>query len=376
VGGLSGFAGSNYITQLPGRPTAPFVPDITFANPFPTSLAAAGGVSPHPTLYSMQRDFKNAAIQQWNVTLEHQFGHNWAARVTYAGSQSHHLQWFFGDFNVPRTQTPNVPIQDQRPYQPWAVINSSRSGASQNFEQLQLEATKRFSQGFLFQAEYAWTRSLDNAEYSGGPQNPNFPGLDYGNSTGILRHRLVFNYLWELPFGRGKHWGSGIHPATDAVLGGWQLSGISTYQTGSPFSVPFSVPSSFTGWWGGRADHVSGDDYAKGSGHDIISGVPWFNTSAFAPPKPWTWGNSARNLLFGPGSWNWDMSLQKVFRAKERFRFQVRGDFLNAFNHFNLGNPGNTIADTRDGGLPIATSGKILGGSGSRVIQIGAKLMF
>jgi hypothetical protein len=70
------------------------------------------------------------------------------------------------------------------------------------------------------------------------------------------------------------------------------------------------------------------------------------------------------------------MSLGKVFRAKERFRFQVRGDFLNAFNHFNLGNPSNTIADTRDGGLPIANSGKIFGGSGSRVIQIGAKLMF
>jgi len=376
VGGLSGFAGSNYITQLPGKPTAPFLPDVTFANPFPASLAAASGAAAHPTLYSMQRDFKNGVIQQWNATLEHQFAGDWAARATYAGSQSHHLQWFFGDLNVPRTQTPNVPIQDQRPYQPWAVINSTRSGASQNFGQLQLEVTKRFSSGFFMQAEYAWTRSLDNLESSGGPQNPNFPGLDYGNSSGILRHKLVVDYMWSLPFGRGQHWGTGMNRAVDAVLGGWQLSGITTYQTGSPFSVSFSVPASITGWWGGRADHVSSNDYARGSGHDIINGVSWFNTGAFAPPQPWTWGNGARNLLFGPGSWNWDMSLQKVFRVTERAHLQVRSDFLDAFNHFNLGNPSATIADTRDGGLPIATAGKIFGGSGSRVIQVGARISF
>jgi hypothetical protein len=376
VGGLSGFAGSNYITQLPGRPTAPFVPDITFSNPFPASLGSASGAAAHPTLYSMQRDFKNGVIQQWNATLEHQFAGNWAARATYAGSQSHHLQWFFGDLNVPRTQTPNTPTQDQRPYQPWAVINSTRSGASQNFGQLQLEVTKRFSSGFFMQAEYAWTRSLDNLESSGGPQNPNFPGLDYGNSSGIVRHKLVVNYMWTLPFGRGQHWGSGINRAVDAVLGGWQLSGITAYQTGTPFSVSFSVPASITGWWGGRADHVSGNDYAKGSGHDIINGVPWFNTGAFAPPQQWTWGNGARNLLFGPGNWNWDMSLQKVFKVTERARLQFRSDFLDAFNHFNLGNPSTAIADTRDGGLPIATSGKIFGGGGSRVIQVGAKIMF
>jgi hypothetical protein len=182
--------------------------------------------------------------------------------------------------------------------------------------------------------------------------------------------------MWSLPFGRGQHWGGGMNRAMDAVVGGWQLSGITTYQTGSPFSVSFSTPASVTGWWGGRADHVSGNDYAKGSGHDIISGVSWFNTGAFAPPQPWTWGNGARNLLFGPGSWNWDISAQKVFKVTERARLQFRSDFLDAFNHFNLGNPSAAIADTRDGGLPIATSGKIFGGSGSRVIQVGARISF
>ncbi len=379
VGGLGGFAGSNYNTQITGNLKAPFLPDITFANPFPASLSAGTGVSANPTLYAMQRDFKNGVIQQWNATLEHQFTSNWAGRVTYAGSQSHHLQWFFGDINVPMKQTPNVSIQNQRPYQPWGAITATRSGASQNFNQLQVEANKRFSNGFMLQVEYSWTRSLDNLESSGGPQNPNFPGLDYGNSTSIRPHSLIFNYVYELPVGRNKQFLSNMNKVADEIFGGWQVSGISTYQSGVPFSVSFAVPSNYTGWWGGRADRLAGSDaYAnQGSGHDIISGVQWFNPAAFAPPTPWTWGNSARNSVWGPGLWNWDISLSKSFALGERVRLQLRGDGLNAFNHFNLANPTAAIADTRDGGVPSTTAGKIYGGVGnSRVIQVSGKIIF
>jgi hypothetical protein len=108
----------------------------------------------------------------------------------------------------------------------------------------------------------------------------------------------------------------------------------------------------------------------------VINGVQWFNPAAFAPPQPWQWGNSERNIIFGPGRINWDIGLQKTFAIVEAHRLQVRADFLDAFNHFNLGAPSATIADTRDGGLPNVTAGKIFGGSGSRVIQFGLKYMF
>jgi hypothetical protein len=382
LGGLGGFPGAAYSTALPGKPATQFLPDITFSNPFPASLSSSGGVSAHPGLYAMQRDFKNAAVQQWNATVEHQFTDNWAARATYAGSQTHHLQWFFGDINVPATQTPNVPIQNQRPYQPWGAILATRSGASQNMNQLQLEATKRFSGGFMFQAEYQWTRSLDNVDPVYGPMNPTYPGLDYGNSSNIRRHVLVFNYVYELPFGHGKPILSGISKWADGVIGGWQVSGITTYETGIPFSVGFALPSNYVGWWSptgvtNRADVVAGANlYNQGSGHDIINGVPWFNTSAYAPPQPWTYGNSARNMLFGPGFWNWDISMAKNFKVRERLGLQLRGDFLDAFNHFNLGGPNSTIADTRDGGPANVQSGRIYGGSGSRVVQVGARFTF
>jgi hypothetical protein len=375
---LTGFASATYNTELPGKPTAPFLPDITFNNPFPASQSTASGASLHPNIYSVQRDLKHARSQQWTATMEHQFSQQWATRITYAGNQTHHISWFFGDFNVPVVQQPNVATQNQRPYQPWAVIDSTRSGASQNFEQLQLEATKRFSGGSTFQAQYSWTRSLDNVDSSGGPMIPAYPGLDYGNSSGIRRHSLVAHYVYQVPIGRGKRYFSSMGRWLDAAVGGWQISGITSYLTGAPFSVSFAVPSNFVGWWGGRASLVPGADlYAnQGSGHNIVNGVQWFNPAAFAAPAPFTWGNSSRNMLFGPGSYNWDASMAKSFSATEKIKLQLRGDFLNALNHFNLSNPSATIADTRDGGVNSALAGKSTGGTGSRVIQVGARITF
>jgi hypothetical protein len=138
------------------------------------------------------------------------------------------------------------------------------------------------------------------------------------------------------------------------------------------------VPSSIVGWWGGRADAVQGGEIYAGQSHshDVVKGVPWFNPGAFAPPQPWQWGNSERNSVYGPGSWNWDIGVQKAIAITERRRVQIRADFLDAFNHFNPGSPSGTIADTRDGGLPNPNSGKIFGGGGNRVIQLGMKYQF
>jgi hypothetical protein len=164
----------------------------------------------------------------------------------------------------------------------------------------------------------------------------------------------------------------------DRVIGGWSVSGISSYRTGAPFSVNFTVPASVIGWWGGRADAVQGGSIYAGqsTSHDVIKGVQWFNTGAFAPPQPWQWGNAERNSVYGPGSWNWDIGVQKLIAITEQHRLQVRADFLDAFNHFNLGTPSSTIADTRDGGSPNASAGKIFTGSGNRIVQLGLKYVF
>jgi hypothetical protein len=377
VGGLGGYASATYNTLLSGSSPVGYQPDITFANPFPAALQKVAGAAPNPTLYSMQRDFENPMEQQWDLTLEHEFTSNWSTRISYVGAKTTHVQWFFADYNIPKVQIPNETTQQQRPFQPWATIDSTRSGAIQYMNQLQLEATRRFANGFSFQAEYQWTRSLDNVEASGGLQNPNFARQDYGNSTSLRRHVLVFNYIYELPFGKGKHFLANPGRVGNALIGGWQVTGITTYETGTPYSLSFSVPSSKIGWWGGRPDQVGSNLYAgKSNSHNVIAGVPWFNASAFAAPQPWAWGDAPRNNMFGPGTVNWDISALKRFQVMEHMKLELRGDFLNAFNHFTPSNPSTTVGDTRDGGTAVTTTGNIYSGSGSRIIQVGARILF
>jgi len=371
--------GPSFSSNLPGTPPAGgYLPDLTLANPFPT--AGGGAPAANPIVYETPRDYRNPRQQQWALTLEQQIGQDWSARASYVGSQVQHLYWYAFNINQPAVQQPNVVLQNQRPYQPWANINYNASGGLQNFGQLQLELMKRFSRGLSLQFEYNWTHSLDDVPNAGTLNNPYCYMCDYGNSDSIPRQRLAFNYVYELPFGANRRW-LNRRGVTEALFGGWELAGITTYVTGAPFSVSFNVPTNIVGWWGGRPDAVAGAglyDGKNGSSHDIVSGVPWFNPAAFAPPQKWTYGNASRNSVYGPGSENWDVSLMKTFffRGENGLRLQVRTDWFDAFNHFNLGGPGAAIGDTRDGGLPVATSGKIFGGSGSRIIQLALRLMF
>jgi hypothetical protein len=367
-----------FASKLPGKPKTPFKPDITFANPYP-STNSGSVVTANPTIDMLQWDFQNASMQEWSLTVEHEFGRDWSARATYLGHVGHHLPYNFGQINIPDVQIPNEPLQAQRPFQPFGNIQATRSIGTENFNQMQLGLKKRFDNGFSFQAEYQFSKGLDTVPTSGGPQRWQHPELDYGNSLGLARHWLTFNYVYELPFGKGRRFLHSINGVENAVLGGWQIAGISTYNTGRPFSVNFSqTGTGITGWWGGRADRVPGVSLTKGRSHshDIVNGIPWFNTDAFAPPQPWQWGNSARDLLFGPGSWNWDMSGSKNFHMWERLNMNFRADFFDAFNHFNPGNPVANIADTRDGGNPVANSGMITGGDGQRAIQLSLSAKF
>jgi hypothetical protein len=210
--------------------------------------------------------------------------------------------------------------------------------------------------------------------------NPNNINAEYSNSQFIPTHHLTFNYIYELPFGAGKRF-LNQKGVVNAAVGGWEFSGITTYQTGAPFSTTFSVPSSIVGWQGGRPNLVSGASlYAgkNGSSHNVVAGVPWFSPAAFAPPAQFTYGNSARNNIFGPGSADWDMSLLKTFAFKEKATLQIRTDWFDAFNHFNLGTPNATIADTRDGGVAQPLAGLITtaGSPSYRIIQLAIRMRF
>ena len=214
------------------------------------------------------------------------------------------------------------------------------------------------------------------------PANPlNLRG-EYGNDFLQYRHRFLTYYVYELPVGRGRRWLGHTNTVADGVLGGWRLAGITTYHSGEALDVYLEDPGTKIGWWVGRADRVAGAPLYAGrqsSSHDTGNGVPWFNVNAFAPPQPWTYGNSAPRLLFGPGFGNWDLSAMKSFRLPrgESNRLEFKADFFNLPNHYNLGDPNNCLADTRDGGNADPTCGKIYYGVGApRLIQLGLRLFF
>ncbi len=175
----------------------------------------------------------NPIMQQWSFTVEQQLSNDWAVRASYVGAQTHHMFWYAGDINKPNVQKPNVPLQAQRPYQPWGQINATQGGGNINFDQLQLELNKRFANGLLFQAQYQFTRSLDNVSLTGGPQNPNNYAAEYGNTDSVPRQVLTLNYLYELPVGHGRRINL-QNRLVDSVLGGWSVSGITVYRTGIP----------------------------------------------------------------------------------------------------------------------------------------------
>jgi hypothetical protein len=363
----------SYSSLRPKTVTSPYLPDLSFSQPLPQGSQNAPAAN--PTAYYMDPNDINPRIQEWNFTLEHQFGANWSARATYVGNRTDHLTFYSWNINIPGTQQLGVPLQKQRPYQPWGNINSVIPANLSNTNQLQLELIHRFASGFQVQAEYSYTHCLDEATPTGGPQNPSDPRGDYGNCSFLVRQTFVTNYLYELPFGPGRRWlRSGV---LSQVAGGWTVSGITSYLTGQPFSVNFQVPASQVGWWGGRANVLPGvDPYIRDHSHNL--GSLWFNPAAFVAPTPGYWGNSPRNAYFGPGLVNWDMSLMKNIRTiGENQMLQIRADFFDAFNHFNPDSGlQTTIADTRDGGAPIPAAGRVQSGESSRVIQISLRYIF
>ncbi len=364
-----------YSSLRPKSPTSVYLPDLSFAQPFPTGSQTAPAAN--PTVYYIDNNATNARVQEWNFTAEHQFSAAWAARLTYVGNQTSDLSFYSWNINIPNVQQLGVPLQKQRPYQPWGTISSEIPSDFSNTSQFQAEVKHQLSNGFQIQFEYSFTHCLDEAAPTGGPQNPSNPRGDYGNCSYLVRQTAVMNYLYELPFGKGKRWLK--EGPLSRVLGNWSVAGITSYLTGQPFSVAFQVPSSEVGWWGGRADLVPGvDPYTNNHSHTL--GTQWFNPAAFVAPTPGTWGNSPRNMLFGPGFENWDVSVMKDFILPfgENKALQFKADFFNVLNHFNPDSGlQTTIADTRDGGAAIPAAGEITSSAENpRVIQLSLKLSF
>ena len=349
-----------FTAELNYEPAAGATPSLTFADPFPTGQGS-NSAAVSPSANALPSHYRYPASHQWNLTVESQITHNSSVRVSYLGSEAEHVTQQY-NLNDPPPQPGSV--QSHRPYQPFGPITLWSNSATANTQQMQLSARRRFETGLTFQAEFSWTKMLDLGSYPAGsiPTDNRNTRLDRGNDSTVRPRYFVGNYVYELPFGKGHRYLASAGRALDAIVGGWQTSGILTLGSGLPFSVNFD--SSVQGWPSSRADIVGNPHVSH------QTRLQWFNPAAFAVPQPYTFGNSAPNSLFGPGYAQWDMAIFKQFSLTEKIKMTFRGDAINALNHTNFANPNNDISNPSQVGTITWISGP------PRAIQFSLRLAF
>ena len=287
---------------------------------------------------------------------------NLLQRVPYVGfNPSNNGVGEFMDVSCPSEQACAASPYDGNPF--WSRYNS-----------IQLSATKRYANGLSFSAAYTRSHSVDdlNASTTGRQQSLNGTTGDYHNpqsgpSSFIRRNVFTASYLYEIPkanFAKG---------ALDYVVNGWALSGVAIVESGVPFSITDSRGGTIVGGQGSYAQFAPG----IGPGNIPISNptiAHYFNTSAFvAPPAlgDGTWfGDAPRNFMTGPGFWNTDLAVAKVFPIRESIHMEFRTEFFNIFNHPNFSNPGSAVSSASSFGVISNTV------SSPRILQLALKLRF
>jgi hypothetical protein len=195
--------------------------------------------------------------------------------------------------------------------------------------------------------------------------NPYWWRADYGNAAWDVRHRFVASFVYSVPIFRTSN------ALVKGAFGGWQANGIVTIQSGMPFNVSTGTDTANTSSSGTyRPNLVHAPSSNCGRGHLVgcIDATAYTIADLYPATTNYAYGNEGRNLLFGPGSQTVNLSLVKNFPIRERLKFQFRFETFSLLNRANFGNPSSTFG--------TGTFGSITSASGSRSIQLGAKLMF
>ncbi len=240
---------------------------------------------------------------------------------------------------------------------------------------------------------FTWAKSMDNKSATAGAgasatgfegyMDNSRPQLDYGRSDFNVPFRFVSSWVYQLPFGRGKKFGADMNRAADLAVGGWQLTGVATFQKGFPYEVTAPDIQGITGTGGMRANYTSGCNIHDNTYSGNLKQFFWLNMNCFTGPAFGTYGTTGRNFLNQPGINNWDMGLGKAFALGEHVKFVFKMDTFNTFNHHQYAQDvGGLLVAGSGGNQPIssgvgsANAGLIYGASSSRVLQFGGKIQF
>ena len=237
-------------------------------------------------------------------------------------------------------------VAARQPYTAYASISGWQPIGISNYDALQLSAENRLEHGLYFMAAYTYSRSLDegaggnssSSESRSNVQNPRDVSAEYGLSDFNYSQRFTDSTIYQLPVGRGRRFLANDGPVTDLLLGGWEGTGILTFQSGAPFSVSMATSVANTGTFTRPNRLCNGN--LSGSKRTIGE---WFDKSCFASPPAYAFGNTGRNILIGPGLETLDFSVDKDFHIREGLGMQFRVESFNLLNHPNFGIPGTSI---------------------------------
>ena len=371
----------NYTGQSQNTPGG--APTVSFPAPFATTVVP-GGAS---FQYAFPIHYEDPSVQQWNLTLEQDIGHNVGFRLSYIGSHGSNLETFVDDNQLHANTTGYDPSSG--PFPSWGYIESIVNDTESNYNSMSAALSKRFANGLQFQASYMWTRDLSDAggyapssinTEGGSVTSDRFhPGLDYGNVAFDRRNRFLTTYLYELPFGQGKAFLHNSH-LLDLAVGGWQLGGVVVLQTGA-FLTPYQATTDPGGTGllvnagSTRADRIAGvPEYMRGSSS---SGPIFLNPAAFTDPinNSATFGNVGVGNVVGPGTDSFSMSLIKETTLREGLKLNFGAEASNVFNHRNYDTPDLNV-DDGVGGFGVITSLQTAEGAGPRSVELTARISF
>jgi Carboxypeptidase regulatory-like domain len=256
-----------------------------------------------------------------------------------------------------RPENRNVNVNALRPYPGYANINVQENGDNSNYHSLQASLNRRMQKGLAFGVNYTFSRTLETS--GGGFQDVYDEAQEIGLSGIHRAHVLNFNYVYEIPFFR-NHGNAFVRN----VLGGWDVSGITIYQSGAPNTITINRDSAGIGAGSVRADLTGRPDLARGD----RTLARWFNTAAFAAPPDGRFGSSGRNILIGPGFSQWDASLLKNIYFTETVKLQFRAEAFNIWNHASF-----TGLSTN---LSSPNFGQVTGSGPGRILEFGLRLAF
>jgi hypothetical protein len=336
--------------------------------------AVAVGQNPNTAVTFFETNRRTGYSEQFNLGVQRQISNSIVVEVSGLGNLARKL----ASANLPINQIlpsllgPAHQSQRDRPYPQFSNVSvqGTTLGVSSYYAGM-ARVEKRFSKGLNLNSSYTFSKFLENTNDTGttigrdaGPYSNLYNRrADYGPSANDVRHRFLFSSVYELPFGAGKPYLS--KGVLGAIVGGWGLGNVTLLQSGPPISVTTNTNNTNAFSAGSQRPDVLRDPNLPSDQQSIAR---WFDTSAFAQPAIYTFGNAGRNIVRAPGIFNMDFSVMRNFRFTERVQLQFRGEFFNALNHTNFSPPAGTFG--------AAGFGTISASGPARQIQVGMRLAF